>query len=60
MSVESVPLAEALSHAVTLEVSCHSITRVLLQALESMEGKGHTSYQVIHERLHAKSVNYNT
>ena len=39
MGVESVSVAEALSHADTLEISCHSPTRVLLPALESMESK---------------------
>ena len=29
----------------TLEISCHSPTRVLLPALKSMESKTHTSYQ---------------
>ena len=42
MSVESVSVAEALSHADTLEISCHSPARVLLTALESMESKSHT------------------
>ena len=44
MGVESVPVREALTHANTLEVSCHSITRVVLPDLESMDDKGHTSY----------------
>ena len=35
----------ALSHADTLEISCHSQTRVLLPAMESVEIKKHTSYQ---------------
>ena len=39
MGVESVSVAEALSHADTLKISCHSPTRVLLPALESMESK---------------------
>ena len=39
MGVESVSVAAALSHADTLEISCHSPTRVLLPALESMESK---------------------
>ena len=43
MGVESVSVTEALSHADTLEISCHSPTRVLLPALESIESKGHTS-----------------
>ena len=37
--VLSVSVAGALSHADTLEISCHSPTRVLLPALESMESK---------------------
>ena len=41
--VESVSVAEARSHADTLEISCHSPTRILLPALESMEIKRHTS-----------------
>ena len=45
MRVESVSVAAALSHADTLEISCHSPTRVLLLALESMESKRHTSYR---------------
>ena len=44
MGVESVSVTTALSHADTLEISCHSVTRVLLPALESMESKRHTSY----------------
>ena len=43
--VLSVSVAGALSHANTLEISCHSLTRVLLPALESMESKRHTSYR---------------
>ena len=45
MGVESVSVAEALSHADTLEISCHSPTRVLLPALESMERKRHISHR---------------
>ena len=45
MGVGSVSVAEALSHAGALEISCHSPTRVLLPALESMESKRHTSYR---------------
>ena len=45
MGVESVSVAWALSHADSLEISCHSPTRVLLPALESMENKRHTSYR---------------
>ena len=43
MCIESVSVAEGLSHADTLEISCHSPTRVLLPALESTEIKRHTS-----------------
>ena len=39
MGVESVPVMAALSHADTLVVSYHSFSRVLLSALESMEGE---------------------
>ena len=39
MGVGSVSVAEALSLADTLQISCHSPTRVLLSALESMESK---------------------
>ena len=39
VGIESVSVAEALSHADTLEISCHSPTRVLHPALESMESK---------------------
>ena len=45
MGVGSVSVAEALSHANTLEISYHSSTRVRLPALESMESKRHTSYR---------------
>ena len=45
LGVESVSVTEALSHADTLEISCHSPTRALLPALESMENKRHTSYR---------------
>ena len=38
MGVEGVPVARALSHADTLEVSCHSLVGVLLPALESTVG----------------------
>ena len=38
-------LADTLFHADTLEIFCHSPTRVLLPALESMESKRHTSYR---------------
>ena len=39
MGVESVSVAEAVSRAGTLKISCHSPTRVLLPALESTGGK---------------------
>ena len=39
MGVESVSVVGVLSHADTLEISCHSPTRVPLPALESMESK---------------------
>ena len=42
MGAESVSVARALSHADTLEISCHSPTRVLLPARESMESKRYT------------------
>ena len=45
MGVESVSVEEALSHADTLEISCHFPTRVLLPGLESMGSKRHTSYR---------------
>ena len=44
MGIESVSVAEALSDADPLEFFCHSPTRVLLPALESMESKRHTRY----------------
>ena len=44
MGVESVPVAEVLADADTLEASYDSLTRVLLPALESIEGKRHASY----------------
>ena len=39
MGVESVSVAEALSHADTLEISCNSPTRVLLPALNIWKAK---------------------
>ena len=45
MGVESVSVAEAFFHADTLEISCHSPTRVILPALESTESKRHTRYR---------------
>ena len=41
MGVESASVVEALSHADTLQISCHSSTRTLLPALETMKGKRH-------------------
>ena len=38
MGIESASVAETLSHADTVKVSCHSLTRVLVPTLESMEG----------------------
>ena len=52
MGVESVSVAEALSHADTLEISCHSPTRVLLLGLESMESKRHTSDRSYSKRVY--------
>ena len=60
MVVESVSVAEALSHADTLEISCHSLTRVLLLALESMESKTYKLSKLFNERLYTKSLNYST
>ena len=40
----SVLVAEALSHADTIEISSHSPTRVLVPAPKSMKSKRHTSY----------------
>ena len=40
-----VPDAGALFRTGTLEVSCHSLIRVLLPAQKSVEGKRHTSYR---------------
>ena len=45
MGVKSVSVAVAPNHADTLEISCHSPTRVLLPALESMESRRYTSYR---------------
>ena len=45
MGVESVSVAEVLSHADTVEISCHSSTRELQPALESMESKSHTIFR---------------
>ena len=44
MGVESVSVEGALSHFDTLEISCHSFTRVVLSALESMKSQKYTSY----------------
>ena len=45
MGVEGVSVAEALSHADTIEISCHSPIRVLLPDLESIKSNRHTSYR---------------
>ena len=55
MGVESVSVSEALPHADTLEISCHSSTRVLLSALESMESKRHTSYRSYSANVYIQS-----
>ena len=44
MGVESVSVKVAFSHSDALEVTCHSLIRVLVPALESMEDKRHTRY----------------
>ena len=61
MGVESVSVAEALSHADTLEISCHSPTRALLPDLESMESKRHTSYRSYSTNVYIqKRIKYST
>ena len=55
MGVESVTVAGALTHADTLEISCHSPTRVLLPALESMDSKRHTSYRSYSTNVHIQN-----
>ena len=55
MGVESVSVSGALSHAETLEISCHSPTRVLVSGLESMESKRHTSYQSYSMNIHIQN-----
>ena len=57
MGVESVSVAAALSHADTLEIPCHSITRVLLPALESMESRRHTSCRRYIQRMFTYKIN---
>ena len=52
MGAESVSVTEALSHADTLEISCHSLTRVLLPALESIEAIQQTFTYKITEVQH--------
>ena len=47
MGVESVSVGAVLSHADTLEISCHSPTRVLLPALKSMESKDIQAFEAI-------------
>ena len=61
MGVESVSVSDAFSHADTLEISCHSPTRVLLPALDSMESlKTYQLSKLFNERLHTKSLKYIT
>ena len=43
MGIESIPFQEALSYVDTLVVSYHSIIRILVPPLQSMEGKRYTS-----------------
>ena len=45
MGVKSIPVEEAPSHPDTLGLSYHSINRVLLLILESMEDKRYTIYR---------------
>ena len=54
--VESVSVAEALSHADTLEISCHSHTRVVLPALESMESKDIQAIEAIQRTFTYKII----
>ena len=56
MGVESVPVAEALSHADTLEISCYSPIGVLLPALESMESKDIQAIEAIQRMFTFKIV----
>ena len=61
MGVESVLVAEALSHGDTLEISCHTPTRVLLPALESMLSKRQASYRSIKRTFtYTRSLKYST
>ena len=55
-SVESVPVAEALSRADTLKVSCDSLIRALLPALEPMEGKRHITNEAIQRTFTNKII----
>ena len=56
MSVKSVPVAEALSRADTLKVSCHFLIRVLLPALEPMEGNRHITNEAIQRTFTNKII----
>ena len=47
MDVKSVPVPRALSHADPPEISFHSLIKVLLPALEAMEGKRYTTIKAI-------------
>ena len=55
MGVETVPVPLAVSLADTLEVSCHSPSRVLLPFLEHMEGKRHTSCRSYSTNVNAEN-----
>ena len=54
MGVESVSVGVALSHADTLEISCHFPTRVLLPALESEAIQRTFTYKI----TEAQHLNY--
>ena len=60
--VQSVSVAEALSHADTLEISCHSPTRVYTAASSGIHGKQKTYKlsKLFNERLRTKSLKYGT
>ena len=53
--VESVSVAAAFSLADNLEISCHSPTKVLLPALESLESEIHTSYRNFSTIIYAQN-----
>ena len=56
MGVESVSVAETLSHADTLEVSGNFLIGVQLPALEYMEGKKHTSYRNYSTKVYKQNL----